>query len=42
MIRLEAIYWLMGLMVGGVAIVNALDGRSHTRWRNTIFWVCTR
>lgn len=38
MIRLEAIYWLMGLMVGGVAIVNALDGRSHTRWRNTIFW----
>lgn len=38
MIRLESIYLLMGLMVGGVALVNAFDSRSHTRWRNTIFW----
>lgn len=38
MIRLEHIYVLMGLMVSGVALVNAFDNRSQTRWRNTIFW----
>lgn len=38
MIRLEHIYLLMGIMVGGVAAVNAFDRRNHTRWRNTVFW----
>lgn len=38
MIRLEHIYILMGAMVAGVALVNAFDRRSHTRWRNTLFW----
>ncbi len=38
MIRLEAIYLLMGLMVAGVAIVNALDRQCQARWRNTVFW----
>ena len=38
MITLEHIYWLMGLMMAGVAIVNARD-RSHPRWlNNTAFW----
>lgn len=38
MITLEHIYWLTGLMTGGVAIVNARD-RSHPRWiNNTAFW----
>ncbi len=38
MITLEHIYWLTGLMTGGVAIVNARD-RSHPRWiNNTLFW----
>jgi uncharacterized membrane protein len=38
MITLEHIYWLTGLMTGGVAIVNSRD-RSHPRWiNNTAFW----
>jgi uncharacterized membrane protein len=37
-ITLEHIYFLMGLMLAGVAIVNARD-RSHPRWiNNTAFW----
>jgi uncharacterized membrane protein len=38
MITREHIYWLAGLMIGGVAIVNARD-RSNPRWiNNTAFW----
>jgi len=38
LITLEHIYWLMGLLLAGVAIVNARD-RSHPRWiNNTGFW----
>lgn len=38
MITLEHIYWLMGLMLAGVAVVNAHD-HSHPRWiNNTAFW----
>jgi uncharacterized membrane protein len=38
MITLEHIYWLTGLMMGGVAVVNARD-RTHPRWiNNTAFW----
>jgi uncharacterized membrane protein len=38
MIRLEAIYVLMGLMLAGIAIVNFRDMRSHMPVRNTAFW----
>jgi uncharacterized membrane protein len=38
MIGLEAIYWLMGLLTGGVAIVNARDASNPRRWNNTAFW----
>ena len=38
MITLEHIYWLSGLMMAGVAIVNFHD-RSNRRWlNNTAFW----
>jgi uncharacterized membrane protein len=38
MIGLEAIYWLMGLLTGGVALVNARDASNPRRWNNTAFW----
>jgi uncharacterized membrane protein len=38
MIRLESIYVLMGLLTGGIALVNARDGSNPRRWRNTLFW----
>ena len=38
MIGLEFIYRLMGVMLLGIAIVNARDGSSPRRWRNAIFW----
>ncbi|MBL0940477.1 MAG: DUF979 domain-containing protein [Gemmatimonadaceae bacterium] len=38
MITLEAVYWLMGVLVAGVAIVNARDASNPRRWRNTLFW----
>ncbi|MGH7650233.1 MAG: DUF979 domain-containing protein [Gemmatimonadaceae bacterium] len=38
MITLEHIYWLSGLMMAGVSIVNLTD-RSNPRWlNNTAFW----
>ncbi len=38
MITLEHIYWLMGALTAGVAVVNARD-RSHPRWlNNSLFW----
>jgi uncharacterized membrane protein len=37
-ITLEHIYWLTGLMVGGVAIVNARDKTNPRRVNNTAFW----
>lgn len=38
MIKLEAIYVLMGLLTGGIALVNARDDSNPRRWRNTLFW----
>ena len=38
MITLEHIYWLMGLMMAGVAIVNARDATNPRRVNNTAFW----
>jgi uncharacterized membrane protein len=37
-ITLEHIYWLSGLMMAGVAIVNARDGTNPRRLNNTAFW----
>jgi uncharacterized membrane protein len=37
-ITLEHIYWLTGLMMSGVAIVNARDATSPRRFNNTAFW----
>lgn len=38
MITLEHIYWLSGLMMAGVSIVNLTD-RTNSRWlNNTAFW----
>jgi uncharacterized membrane protein len=37
-ISLEHIYWLMGLMTAGVAIVNARDATNPRRINNTAFW----
>jgi uncharacterized membrane protein len=37
-ITLEHIYWLMGLMMAGVAIVNARDSTNPRRLNNTAFW----
>ena len=38
MITLEHVYWLSGLMMGGVALVNARDGSNRRRFNNTAFW----
>ena len=38
MITLEHIYWLMGLMMAGVAIVNLRDPTNPRRFNNTVFW----
>ena len=38
MITLEFVYWLMGLMVAGVAIVNLRDRSSPQRYNNAAFW----
>ena len=38
MITLEHIYWLTGLMMAGVAIVNARDKTNPRRFNNTAFW----
>ena len=38
MIGLELIYWCMGLLTGGVAVVNARDASNPRRWNNTAFW----
>ena len=38
MIRLEHIYWLSGLMMAGVAIVNARDKSNPRRFNNAAFW----
>lgn len=38
MITLEHIYWLSGLMMAGVAIVNARDRSNPRRFNNTAFW----
>jgi len=37
-ITLEHIYWLTGLMMAGVAIVNARDRTNPRRFNNTAFW----
>jgi uncharacterized membrane protein len=37
-ITLEHIYWLTGLMMVGVAIVNARDKTNPRRFNNTAFW----
>lgn len=38
MITLEHIYWLTGLMMAGVSIVNARDRSNPRRFNNTAFW----
>ena len=38
MITLEHIYWLSGLMMAGVAIVNWRDRSNPRRFNNTAFW----
>ena len=38
MITLEHIHWLTGLMMAGVAIVNARDKTNPRRFNNTAFW----
>lgn len=38
MITLEHIYWLMGVMVAGVAVVNWRDKTNPRRFNNTAFW----
>lgn len=38
MITLEHLYWLMGALAGGVALVNARDASNPKRWNNTLFW----
>ncbi|MDQ6870774.1 MAG: DUF979 domain-containing protein [Gemmatimonadota bacterium] len=38
MITLEHIYWLTGLMMAGVAIVNLRDRSNPRRFNNTAFW----
>jgi uncharacterized membrane protein len=37
-ITLEHVYWLSGLMMAGVAIVNATDRTNPRRINNTAFW----
>lgn len=38
MITLEHVYWLSGLMMAGVAIVNWRDRTNPRRFNNTAFW----
>ena len=38
MIRIETIFVLMGLLIGGVAIVSGRDHTNPRRWNNAIFW----
>ena len=38
MITLEHIYWLTGLMMAGVALVNLRDPSNPRRFNNTVFW----
>ena len=38
MITLEFVYWIMGLMVAGVAIVNLRDRTNPKRYNNAMFW----
>lgn len=38
MLSLEFIYQLMGVLLGGVALVNARDAANPRRWSNTAFW----
>jgi uncharacterized membrane protein len=38
MITLEATYWLMGILTGGVAVVNARDASNPRRYNNAGFW----
>ncbi|MDB4913442.1 MAG: hypothetical protein JWM95_1086 [Gemmatimonadetes bacterium] len=38
MITLEAVYWIMGLMATGVAVVNVRDPTNPKRYNNTMFW----
>ncbi|HJQ10911.1 MAG TPA: DUF979 domain-containing protein [Gemmatimonadaceae bacterium] len=38
MITLEHIYWLSGLMMAGVSIVNWRDRTNRRRFNNTAFW----
>ena len=38
MITLEHVYWLSGLMMAGVAIVNWRDRSNPRRLNNTAFW----
>ena len=38
MITLEHIYWLSGLMMAGVAVVNFRDRSNRRRLNNTAFW----
>ena len=38
MITLEHVYWLMGALTGGVAIVNARDASNPRRWNSALFW----
>ncbi len=38
MIGLEPVYWLMGLLTLGVAIVNARDATNPRRWSTALFW----
>jgi uncharacterized membrane protein len=37
-ITLEHIYWLAGLMMAGVALVNLRDPTNPRRFNNTVFW----
>jgi uncharacterized membrane protein len=38
MITLEHIYWIMGLLSGGVALVNVRDRSNPKRFNNAAFW----
>ncbi len=38
MITLEHVYWLTGLMMAGVAVVNWRDRSNSRRFNNTAFW----
>jgi uncharacterized membrane protein len=37
-ITLETIYWIMGALLGGVAIVNLRDPTNPKRYNNAMFW----